>query len=84
MGMKNNTINIGGPGVCGVLGIVFIVLKLTEHIDWSWWWVLAPFWLPFVVILVGALIVGVVICLAGIATWLFVWVSDYLAKRRKK
>ncbi len=29
----------------GVLGIVFIVLKLCGVIDWSWWWVLAPFWI---------------------------------------
>jgi Flp pilus assembly protein TadB len=33
----------------GLLGIVFIVLKLTEVIDWSWWWVLAPFWGPFAI-----------------------------------
>ena len=26
--------------------IVFIVLKLTEVIAWSWWWVLAPLWIP--------------------------------------
>jgi len=30
----------------GLLGIVFITLKLTGHIAWSWWWVLAPFWVP--------------------------------------
>ena len=34
----------GGIGFTGLLGIVFIVLKLTSTIDWSWWWVLAPFW----------------------------------------
>lgn len=28
-----------------LLGIVFIVLKLTGFIDWSWVWVLAPFWI---------------------------------------
>ena len=33
-------------GVCGVLGIVFIVLKLVGVIPWSWLWVLAPFWIP--------------------------------------
>lgn len=33
-----------------ILGIVFITLKLTDHIDWSWWWVLSPFWMPWVVI----------------------------------
>ena len=28
-----------------ILGLIFIVLKLTDYIDWSWWWVLSPFWL---------------------------------------
>ena len=31
-----------GIGFVGVLTIVFIVLKLTEFIAWSWWWVLSP------------------------------------------
>lgn len=30
----------------GVLGIIFIVLKLTDLITWSWLWVLSPFWIP--------------------------------------
>lgn len=29
------------------LFLVFLVLKLTETIDWSWWWVLAPLWIPW-------------------------------------
>jgi hypothetical protein len=36
----------GGIGVCGALGIAFVVLKLCGILDWSWWWVLAPFWIP--------------------------------------
>ena len=36
-----------GVTVTGVLGIVFVVLKLCKLISWSWWWVLAPFWIPF-------------------------------------
>jgi hypothetical protein len=28
-----------------VVGLIFIVLKLTGNIDWSWWWVLSPFWI---------------------------------------
>jgi hypothetical protein len=28
-----------------ILTIVFIVLKLTNVIDWSWWWVLSPLWI---------------------------------------
>lgn len=34
----------GGIGFMGLLTILFIGLKLTGHIDWSWWWVLAPIW----------------------------------------
>ena len=30
------------PGFLSLLGLLFIGLKLTGHIDWSWWWVLAP------------------------------------------
>ena len=30
--------------ILGLLGIAFVVLKLTHVIDWSWWWVLSPFW----------------------------------------
>lgn len=29
----------------GVLFVVFLVLKLTHVIDWSWWWVTAPLWI---------------------------------------
>lgn len=32
----------GGIGFVGLLTIVFITLKLTGYIDWSWWWVLSP------------------------------------------
>lgn len=30
------------PGFTSMLGLMFIWLKLTGHIDWSWWWVLSP------------------------------------------
>ena len=33
-----------GVGVVGLLGVAFVVLKLIGYIDWSWWWVTAPFW----------------------------------------
>lgn len=47
-----------GPGFLSLLGLLFIGLKLGGAISWSWWWVLAPFWAP-VVILLLALIVAV-------------------------
>lgn len=35
-----------GVGFNGLLFITFLVLKLTQVIDWSWWWVTAPLWMP--------------------------------------
>jgi hypothetical protein len=43
--------NTGGIGFAGLLTIVFITLKLTGYIDWSWVWVLAPLWIPIVLVL---------------------------------
>jgi len=45
-----------GTSILGLLGVLFIGLKLTGQITWSWWWVLAPWWggLLFVVIVICA------------------------------
>lgn len=48
-----------GVGVTGLLQVAFIVLKLCNVIDWSWWWVLAPTWITIAFVLL--LIIGVVI-----------------------
>lgn len=43
--MSNETRNSGnGITFVGLLGIVFIVLKLCNVITWSWWWVTVPLW----------------------------------------
>ena len=39
-------------GFLGLLTLVFIVLKLTHYIDWSWVWVLSPLWLGWLVVTV--------------------------------
>lgn len=47
-----------GIGFTGLLTIVFIALKLTGVIDWSWWWVLSPIWISFIfVVLVFAIVI---------------------------
>lgn len=51
----------GGIGFLGALTILFIALKLTHIIDWSWWWVLAPIWIPIVVVLGIIAIVAIVV-----------------------
>lgn len=40
-----------------VLLLIFITLKLTGYIAWSWWWVLSPFWIPLVILSVIFIIV---------------------------
>ena len=52
--MKDSKKN--GSGVTGALFIVFLVLKLTGVIDWSWWWVTSPIWIP-VFIAIGLAII---------------------------
>ncbi|AMS02674.1 hypothetical protein BJD55_gp092 [Gordonia phage Yvonnetastic] len=56
----------GGVGFFSILFFIFLVLKLTEVINWSWWWVTAPLWLPLVV----SLAVGVVAGLIFLVAWL--------------
>lgn len=50
-------VNTGGAGFFSLLTILFIALKLTGVIAWSWWWVLAPLWMPIVLVLGVVLIV---------------------------
>lgn len=54
---KPVVVNKGGVSFCGLLTIVFIILKLCKVITWSWLWVLAPLWIPL----------GIAVVLFGIA-----------------
>ncbi len=57
-----NSTNTGGVSFLRLLTLLFIGLKLTGYITWSWLWVLAPLWVPMGIALlllsVGMLIVG--------------------------
>ena len=50
----------GGIGFTGLLTIVFIILKLLGKIDWSWWWVLSPLWISFLLVMVFFVIMLIV------------------------
>jgi hypothetical protein len=54
--MSTTTTSSGGIGFFGLLTVLFIGLKLTHYIEWSWWWVFSPLWLPFLLVLVVYLI----------------------------
>ena len=40
-----------------ILGIVFVVLKLCKVIQWSWLWVLAPFWISAIIFVISFVII---------------------------
>ena len=54
--MRDNNPGLGGVGIFNLLGAMFIVLRLTGVISWSWWMVLLPFWLPMVLVVVAFVI----------------------------
>jgi len=70
--MANESSNSGGIGVGGLLLVLFIGLKLTGHIAWSWWWVLSPMWIPVALVLA---VLGAAALIALIAL-IIVTVSD--------
>jgi len=49
-------------GILSILGLIFITLKLTGYINWSWWWVTLPFW-GVAVFLLAIVVVFIVIAL---------------------
>ncbi len=48
---KSSSSSSRGIGFTGLLTIVFITLKLTDYIAWSWWWVLSPIWIQIALVL---------------------------------
>lgn len=58
-----------GIGFCGLLTILFIGLKLTGYIAWSWWLVLLPMYLGLALILGIAGVIGLVATLVGTLAW---------------
>lgn len=59
--MSDKTQRSGGIGFIGLLAILFIGLKLTGYIAWSWVWVLSPLWIALIF---WALVVAVAVFIA--------------------
>jgi hypothetical protein len=58
--MSNKSNSSNGLGLGTILFLIFMVLKLTNYIDWSWWWVTAPLWIPLLIILGVLAVIGIV------------------------
>lgn len=65
MAEASKTASSGGVGLLGLLTVLFVGLKLTGFISWSWWLVLLPLYGPV------ALVLGVaaIIMLTAFLVW---------------
>ncbi len=81
MGSVRTKISSSGSSFCGMLTILFIALKLIGHIEWSWFWVLSPLWIPFCFIF-G--IIGLVVVIVALAFGCYCLFNLYKGMKRKK
>ena len=58
--MSESSSSSSGIGFTGLLTVLFVALKLTGYISWSWWWVLSPVWISFAVFIVLLVLGGLV------------------------
>jgi uncharacterized protein (DUF983 family) len=64
--MSDNKATVNaGPNLCTLLTVLFVALKLLHKIDWSWWWVLAPTWIPLAIALPLLVFFGVMVLVSG-------------------
>jgi hypothetical protein len=77
---KNAQVSSGNAGFCGLLTIVFITLKLCSVIEWSWWWVVSPMWIPL------AIIFGlfVIVAIGGGILYLVASVIDKIQRKKRR
>ena len=60
--MENNkkvTITYSWP-IATMVFLAFFFAKIYDKIDWSWWWVFSPLWIPLAIIGVVLLLMGIV------------------------
>lgn len=51
----------GGMSVPLIVFLVFLILKITNLIGWSWWWVTSPLWIVAALIILSCLIIWLII-----------------------
>ncbi|HEY6022482.1 MAG TPA: hypothetical protein VIY48_22250 [Candidatus Paceibacterota bacterium] len=76
----NKQVTSSGMSLGMVLFIVFLVMRLTDNIDWEWYWVASPLWIPFVVAL-G--VIAVFMLIAGFCK-MVVWPFDAWDRAKKR
>ncbi len=62
--MNKKKVRNGGMGIVSFLTVLFVVLKVTGAISWSWLWVLFPIWIS---VICAILLFGIVLVSGKIA-----------------
>jgi hypothetical protein len=78
--VKKVYVSTGNVSFLSMLAVVFITLKLTSVITWSWWWVTAPLWGPVAIVIALFSLVGVS---AGIL-WAIMFLQEAWQRRKKR
>jgi len=73
---ENIQSSTSGVGMSGMLTVLFVGLKLTHYIDWSWWWVLSPTLVPIGLLLL--IVLSLALWAAGCD------LLDLMEKKREK
>lgn len=58
--MSNTANTIIGTGPLDLVTIAFVILKLCKVIDWSWWWVFSPIWIPLAIIVAVGILAAII------------------------
>ena len=62
--MKEAKVNSSNITLAGLIQLAFIILKLCNVIDWSWWWVLSPMWIELGIAVIMATVILIVDAIA--------------------
>lgn len=62
-----------GSGFLGMLTLIFVIAKLWDKVDWSWWFVFAPLWVPVAL--------AIIFFLIGICLLILYLISEYFRRR---
>jgi len=69
MGNTLTNVTTGGSSFATVLFLIFLILKLTGNITWSWWWVTAPLWGGFALLLGIMALVLIILAIIAFSLW---------------
>lgn len=72
MEKNNQKVNIQITGILNtIVFLAFFLAKIYDKIDWSWWWVFSPFWIPLALLISVLIIIGVFyLLILGINKWM--------------